>query len=183
MVIHLSEIEQRSPSAAAHPDFLRYAIPESLRGVVKVINTVVERGVEPVRQRVEEILACRRILSTSLHALVVAEAYGIPCAGFDIHSGPSGWFHAEDHAVHIDHRMRDFYAGVGRPYVLLYRNERHLPTDWEDACGFIEQHWQPLSYDPSRLLEAFPRHLGTLEAMPRPEVMQRLSSLAPLDQA
>lgn len=183
VVIHLSEIEHRSPTAGARPDFLRYAIPEELRGAVTVINTVVERGVDPVRQRVEDILACRRILSTSLHALVIAEAYGIPCAGFDIHAGVSGRFHAEDHGVPIDHRMRDFYAGVGRPEVLLYRRERHLPTDWEDACRFIDRHWQPLSYDSSRLLEAFPRHLGTPGAMPRQEVIQRLSSLAPLDQA
>lgn len=183
VVIHLSEIEQRDPSAAALPELLRYVIPEELRGAVTLINTVVERSVDSVRRRVEDILACRRILSTSLHALVVAEAYGIPCAGFDIHAGPSGRFGAEDDTVLIDHRMRDFYAGAGQPDVLLYRTERHLPTDWEAACQFIDREWQPLRYDASRLLEAFPRHLGMVDAMPRPDTIQRLPTLAPLDQA
>jgi hypothetical protein len=183
VVIHLSEVEGREPSAAARSEFLRYAIPEELRGSVTLINTVVERGIDPLRTRVEDILACRRILSTSLHALVVAEAYGIPCAGFDIHAGPSGRFGVRDEHVLIDHRLRDFYAGMGRSDVLLCRQERHLPTDWESLIRFIDQHWAPVEYDASRLLEAFPRHLGTMEAMPRPDTLHRLSSLVHLDQA
>jgi hypothetical protein len=183
VVIHLSEVEGKDPAAAAKPEFLRYAVPPDLQGSVTLLNTVVEREVGQVRARVEDILACRRILSTSLHALAVAEAYGIPCAAFDFHAGASGRFAVEDDASPIDHRMRDFYAGSGRRDVLVYRRERHLPTDWEEAMTFIDQHWEPLSYDPSRLLEAFPLHLGPIEANPRPESMARLTSLARLSQS
>ncbi|MBO1075326.1 polysaccharide pyruvyl transferase family protein [Roseomonas marmotae] len=177
VVIHLSEVESKDPAARARAEFLRYSIPEEMRGSVILLNTVVERGIGQVRARVEDILACRRVLSTSLHALAVAEAYGIPCAAFDFHAGPSGRFAVDDDAVPIDHRMRDFYAGSGRDEVLVYRNERHLPTDWEAAMGFMDRHWEPLTYDPSRLLEAFPRHLGQMEALPRPEAVARLPSL------
>jgi hypothetical protein len=180
VVLHLSEVGSKDPAAAAKPEYVRYSIPEAFRGSVTLINTVVERGVDAVRGRVEDILACRRILSTSLHALAVAEAYGIPCAGFDFHAGPSGRFGVGDNTVPVDHRMRDFYAGSGRADVLLYRNERHLPTDWEAASRFIDQHWIPLGYDATRLLEAFPRHLGQAAAVPDPGTMQRLPSLVRL---
>jgi pyruvyltransferase len=62
--------------------------------------------------------------------------------------------------------------------VLVYRTERHLETDWDAAMAFIDQHWQPIDYDPSRLLEVFPRRLAEVEEFPRPEVMARLSSLS-----
>jgi pyruvyltransferase len=178
VVLHISELESRDPSAGALPEFRRYDIPDTLKNSIRTISTVVERDLGQVRARVEDILSCRRILSTSLHALAVAEAYGIPCATFDIHAGPSGRFAVDDDSVPIDHRFRDYYAGSGRPDVLIYRTERHLETDWEAAIAFVDRHWQPLEYDPSNLLEAFPRHLAVAEEFPRREVMARLSALA-----
>jgi pyruvyltransferase len=178
VVLHISELAEREPSAGPKPDFLRYRIPEGLTDSIRLLNTVVERDIGQVRARVEDILSCRRILSTSLHALAVAEAYGIPCATFDIHAGASGFFAVDDTNVPIDHRIRDYYAGSGRKDVLVYRTERHLETDWDAAMAFIDQHWQPIDYDPSRLLEVFPRRLAEVEEFPRPEVMARLSSLS-----
>ena len=178
VVLHISELEERTPFAGAKAEFNRYRIPEGLTDSIRVMNTVVERDIGQVRARVEDILSCRRILSTSLHALAVAEAYGIPCATFDIHSAPSGLFGVEDPSTPIDHRIRDYYSGSGRQDVLVYRTERHMETDWDAAMAFIDRHWQPIDYDPSRLLEVFPRRLAEAEEFPRPDVMARLSSLA-----
>lgn len=180
VVLHISEVAEKDPSAGALPEFRRYNVPAALSGSVRIINTVVERDIGQVRARVEDILACRRILSTSLHALAVAEAYGIPCATFDIHAGPSGSFAADDDSVPLDHRIRDYYAGSGRKDVLVYRTERHLETDWEAAMAFIDHHWEPTPFDPSPLLEAFPRQLAEVDEFPRPEVMARLAQLAPV---
>ncbi len=180
VVVHMSEAERLDPATGADPAFRRYAVPEGLRSHVRVFSTLVERDIGQVRARVEDILACRRILSTSLHALAVAEAYGIPCAAFDFHPGTSGRVAVDDDGVPVDHRMRDFYAGSGARDVLVYRTERHVPTDWDDAIGFMDRHWQPLRYDPSALLDAFPLRLGRLAERPDAAVMARLSSLAPL---
>jgi hypothetical protein len=180
VVIHTSEVTHMDPAAGARPEFRRYAVPEAMRDSVVLLNTVVGRAIGDVRSRVEELLACRRILSTSLHALAVAEAYGVPCATFDIHAGASGRVTVDDDGVPLDHRMRDFYAGSGQREVLVYRAERHRETDWDDAIGFIDRHWRPLAYDPANLLEAFPRHLGQLAERPAPATLGRLNILSPL---
>ncbi len=180
VVLHISEVADKDPSAGPLAEFRRYDIPPAMADSVHILNTVVERDIGQVRARVEDILACRRILSTSLHALAVAEAYGIPCATFDIHAGTSGYFAAADDSIPIDHRIRDFYAGSGRNEILVYRNERHQETDWEAAMAFIDRHWEPLHYDPSALLEAFPRYLADVDEFPRPEIKARLAQLAPI---
>lgn len=178
--IHTTEVEAMSPTAPARASYLRYGVPAELRDSVHVFNTVVEQDIGQVRARVEDILSCRRILSTSLHAIAVAEAYGIPCATFDFHPGNSGHVAVDNDGLPLDHRMRDFYAGVGRRDVLVYRTERHLETDWEAAIAFIDRHWQPLAFDPSALLAAFPAHLGPLSETPGDAARAHLASLAPL---
>ena len=180
VIVHLSETDRMDPAAGASAEFERYAVPQDLHGHVRVFSTLVEQDVGQVRARVEDILACRRVLTTSLHALAVAEAYGVPCAAFDFHAGTSGRVAVDDDGVPVDHRMRDFYAGSGARDVLVYRTERHLPTDWQAAMAFIDRHWAPLRYDPSPLLEAFPARLQTLSERPDAAVMARLATLAAL---
>jgi hypothetical protein len=180
VVVHVSETANLHPTSLPRTVFTRYAVPEDMSDTVTVFNTVVDYGVDDVRTRIEDILSCRRILTTSLHALAVAEAYGIPCATFDFHGGESGYCRADDDSQSIDHRMRDFYAGSGRQDILVYRTERHLPTDWAAAMAFLDRHWQPLKYDSSKMLEAFPRRLGQVTQVPDPDVVARLPDLMKL---
>jgi hypothetical protein len=178
--LHVSETADTHPDALARPEFLRYVVPTPFVGAVLVRPTHVAAEVGAVRARIEEMLSCRRILSTSLHALAIAEAYGIPCANFDFHPGPNGRFAPDDESHPLDHRMRDYYAGSGAKAVPVFRTERHMPTDWEAAIRFIDTHWTPLDYEPSTLLEAFPRALGQVSDMPSAGILARLDELADL---
>jgi pyruvyltransferase len=123
-----------------------HALPEGMRGSVTVTNTVVERDISQVRARIDDILACRRILSTSLHALVIAEAYGIPSATFDIHAGPSGRFAADDESVPSTTGSATSSPAAASTTYWSNRNERHLPTDWDGVIAFLDRHWAPLEY-------------------------------------
>jgi len=178
--LHVSETATPHPDALPRPEFRRYTVPPSLAGRILVRPTHVAAEVGAVRARVEEMLSCRRILSTSLHALAIAEAYGIPCANFDFHPGPNGRFAPDDESHPLDHRMRDYYAGSGATAVAVFRTERHMPTDWEAAMRFIDTHWAPLAYDPTALLEAFPPAFGQVSQVPAPQTLARLDQLAGL---
>jgi hypothetical protein len=172
--LHITECDRAYPSAGPLREFRRYAVPPEFDGAVLVRPMHVMASVEGMRARVADLLACERVLSTSLHALVLAEAYGIPCAVFDFHAGPSGRVAPEDDSLPLDHRMRDFYAGAGARAVPVFRTERHLPTDWEAAMRFIDAAWQPLRLDGDRLLDAFPRRFGTPRATPLTEGLAAL---------
>jgi len=178
--LHESELIAASRDAVLladfrpRPEFRRYEVPAGLGGIVALYHTVVPRSVAGMRAALDRLLRCRRVLSTGLHALVLAEAYGIPCAAFDIHAGPHAMVAPEDDSQPLDHRMRDFYAGLGAPRVPVFRTERHLPTDWEAAIRFIDTHWSPTAYDPAPLLSAFPKAFGTVGDMPVAEVSDAL---------
>lgn len=172
--LHISEADTTALDARARAEFRRYQVPPDLAGAVVVRHTFVPPTLAGLRAALEALLACRRVLSTGLHALVLAEAYGIPCATFDFHPGPSGPMAPEDDTQPLDHRMRDFYAGIGARQVPVFRTERHLPTDWEAAMRFIDTHWAPTPFDPMPLLDAFPARFGPLTATPRRDGLEAL---------
>lgn len=53
---------------------------------------------------INEILKCERIISSSLHGIVIAEAYGIP----------SMWVQYSDMVIGGSFKFHDYYAGTGR---------------------------------------------------------------------
>ena len=164
--LHITETDRAHPDAGPRAEFRRYRVPPDLAGALLVRPMHVPATLAGLRARVEELLSCERVLSTSLHALVLAEAYGIPCAVFDFHPGSSGRIAPEDDGPPLDHRMRDFYAGAGARAVPVFRTERHLPTDWAAAMRFIDAHWAPLRLDADALLGAFPARFGPVRAAP-----------------
>lgn len=155
VIVHISELDAPRADALVREAIERYRIPPKLADQVHIINTYTPATIDGLRLKVEEILACRRILSTSLHGLVIAETYGIPCAWFATYAGQSGAL-AIDGEMSIDHRMKDFYSGVERDVVLSYLQPLNLPTDWLDAIDFIDRNWAPISYSGEALFDAFP---------------------------
>lgn len=182
VLLHKSEIDQNSMDIR-HPPFERYKIPTELAGSIKLFSLQIPRSVAAIANKIAEILSCKRILSTSLHGLVLAETYGIPCAAFDFHDGDSGRVRPFDESGLLDHRIRDFYAGLTCETIPVLRQKRHLRTDWDGAIRFIDTHWSPADrYDPERFLAAFPEQLGPVRAEPVTEIqaLEDLVNLNPL---
>jgi hypothetical protein len=155
VIVHISELEKPTANALVRAAIKRYRIPEHLADQVHIINTYAPATIEGLREKVDEIVSCRRILSTSLHGLVIAEAYGIPCAWFATYPGEPGEILIDGNQP-IDHRMKDFYSGVGRNYVLSYLQPLNLETDWAETIRFLDNSWKPVEYDGKALFDAFP---------------------------
>lgn len=155
VIVHISELDTPTASALVRAAIERYKIPSELAGLVRIINTYTPATIEGLRSKTEEIISCRRILSTSLHGLVIAETYGIPCAWFGTYPGKSGHL-AIGGEQPIDHRIRDFYSGTDRDNVLSYLQPLNQNTDWMDAIRFLDEHWRPLAYTGEQLFNAFP---------------------------
>ncbi len=85
----------------------------------------------------EEILSCEKIIASSLHAVIVAEAYGIPAVWLSLS-------HFE-----LMFKFLDYYLGTGRIIEPVYTLEEAYKHPGE-----------PLpDYDAEKLLKAFPHYL------------------------
>lgn len=156
IVVHISELSELKDGAAVRNELGRYYIPGDLRDSVKIITTLTDANLTALEDRVREMTACKRILSTSLHGLVIAETYGIPCAYFRPFGRGPLQVDLMDEQVFLDHRVRDYYAGMGLKTLHIFCRERKRPTNWERAIAAIDRIWQPVEWSPQRLLEAFP---------------------------
>lgn len=96
----------------------------------------------PVQTVLRQIKACRRILSSSLHGLIVAEAYGIP----------TRWITLGDKVVGGGFKFRDHYAALGRPDESPYPiNPDTLPTSVLETATR-----KPVPMDLDVLVDALP---------------------------
>ncbi|MEM7527886.1 MAG: polysaccharide pyruvyl transferase family protein [Pseudomonadota bacterium] len=156
IVLHLSELDERTPAGGPEPAFRRYSVPPSLAKSVRVINMYADASMPAFRSKIAEIASCRRILSTSLHGLVIADAYGIPSAWFSFFGRGLRRIDLLDGESKIDHRMRDLYGGLGFYEVPVYATPRHEPTDFDDAIRALDEEVRPSGFDAKPLLTAFP---------------------------
>lgn len=158
IVLHISELNEQNPEAVVRDIYARYRIPEDMQGSIRLINTFAPATVDGMRDKVAEILSCRRILSTSLHGLVIAETYGVPCAWFATYGdGNPVDLDLKDPDTKIDHRIRDFYRGLGRNAIKTFAQDRKLVTDWAKAIAFVDGYWKrETRYNPVPLIRAFP---------------------------
>lgn len=157
VVVHLSELADRAFEAHPKPNLLRYLVAPQFQGKVRLINTITPIGADGLRAKLDEILSCKRIISTSLHGLIFAEAYKIPCLYIQARPGPTGLMTVPIHPDDgMNLRMSDFYAGLREEAVTLYNQPRHMETDWDAVITAIDQAWRPKAMNEGRLVSAFP---------------------------
>lgn len=156
-ILHLSELNDRAYEAHPSPRIRRYDIPESLKSDIHLINTVTPISADAIRERLDEILACERIVSTSLHGMVLAETYGIPCLYFGVDRARPGLATVPVSIdTGIDLRILDLFGGVGRKEFSVYNQDRARPTDWEAVAKAIDTSWEAKTLDEDRLIGALP---------------------------
>ena len=156
VVLHLTEWAERRPGAALKPQLRRYEVPEDLAGRIAFINPITRRSVDGVGEVVGAIGRCRRILSTSLHGLVVAEALGIPAFYFGATTplGPQEMRIADTRLM--DHRMCDLYSILDRDTVPAFIWPRGRPLDWHQVLEWCDRQASIYDFDEAPLFEAFP---------------------------
>jgi pyruvyltransferase len=89
-----------------------------------------------VGERIRLLASAERVVASSLHALVIAEAYGVPSV-------------LVSSTKETAFKYEDYYEGTGR--------RMPTPVAWEDAAD--AEPAPPLAWDPTALLEAFPSDL------------------------
>lgn len=160
VVVHLSELTELSDTAVVKETLVRYKLPPSLSDTVHIITTLTQPNFPALEQKVQEITACKRIVSTSLHGLVIAETYGIPCMLFRSLGDGAALAKLDEDKERVDLRVRDFYSGAGVKQLFVYGQRRSHSTNWEEVMAAIDTHWKPLEWLPEPFLEAFPLPLA-----------------------
>lgn len=110
------------------------------------------RGYEKWTDVIDEILSCEVILSSSLHGLICAEAYKVPCQWIyfseghssDIESWPSGW----------KLKFYDFFASIQKEFI--HPVEIDLKTDVIQLGEIVKERYIPSEYDPYQLVDDLP---------------------------
>lgn len=97
------------------PHYIDYGQVRQLPGDVRLLSP----ATEPI-QLIEQITSCRLIVSSSLHGLCVAEAYGIPAV----------WVELADNIVGGQFKFQDYYAATGRTIQPINWRIRY---DWHEA--------------------------------------------------
>lgn len=177
VILHLSELSDRAFDAHPRDALKRYDIPAELADQIKLINTVTEISPKAMQERIDEILSCERIISTSLHGMVYAESYGIPCLHFAGHPGPSGLHQVqlEGEKTSLDLRVVDLYMGLGFKTLPVYNQVRTESTDWEAVIRTIDKVWNVKVLDETRLLEALPLPINMVSSPEKGSVFDSLS--------
>ena len=165
VIVHLSDLADRSLDALPREAYERYHIPADFEGSVHIINTLTAVSAASMREKLDEILACKRLVSTSLHGMVFAESYGIPCLYFSPRGAPEGLINRKlDPDDGYDLRITDLYQGLGRTHLPVYVQRRNKPTDWEHLMWSIDLAWEPVEFDIDPLIDAFPLDVAPIAA-------------------
>ena len=119
-------------------------------------------GSEQLESFIDEVCSCEKIFSTSLHGIIIAQAYGIPAQ----------WVRLKWKAIHRDskHKFFDYFLGATVPVQLPISIDLNS-AGLSQLAGFSPDvvHIPDLTID--RLLDAFPfdvfprvEHQGNLDA-------------------
>lgn len=154
VIPHLVELEQCSPASIPKTGLRRYAGGEA--DGIRLISTYHEPSWAGFRSKIEDILSCKRIISRSLHGMIIADAFKIPCLYVSPTGGGPQRLSIDRNEKILDRRFADAYAGFGARDVLSYGMPRTLPTDWGKVIRAIDDFWEPISFIGSDLFDSFP---------------------------
>lgn len=147
------------------PHFIDYP---ALRWILfsQIVRLLLARGL-PSRQRVllinplsepqlvlRQIQCCAKIASSSLHGLIVADAYGIPNVWFTVHANLLKTICLRHTTFqHDPFKYHDYFASVQRDTVAPIPVAAPLP--WEAFEEEVKR-WSPVRWQPTPLLATFP---------------------------
>lgn len=100
------------------------------------------RGYQSWQSVIDQICSCEFIISSSLHGLILSDAYGVPNVRIRLSDTLKGG----------DFKFRDYYAGINKPYV--------DPVDCRDKIDIQSilpyiDNYSPVRYDSTDLLRAW----------------------------
>ncbi|MCW8927222.1 MAG: polysaccharide pyruvyl transferase family protein [Gammaproteobacteria bacterium] len=98
---------------------------------VKVISVAL-----PAEEFISEILSCERVISSSLHGIILAEAYGVA----------ADWIKFSDRLLGQNFKFDDYFEGTGREAI------EPLSAD----SIFLEREHPQAKFNVTGLIEAFP---------------------------
>lgn len=175
VVLHLAELADRAVVARPKPERARYAATPS-DGSVRLITMVAPDSLDGVRGKLDELLACRRIVSTSLHGYALAAAYGIPCLYIGADRGADGLARAVlgvEAEQRVNARFVDLLMGLGEREIVYWRQHRGRSFDWDALIAALDAGTAPLSLtDPEALMAACPAGCAPLAARPRKTIWE-----------
>ena len=130
LVPHYVDVEQNTPALrrlTAWPEVKRIAV----------------RDYGDWRVFIDNVASCDYVLSTSLHGLIVAEAYGIPSLWVEFEPPVPGW----------TFKFNDFYASIGKEGMVPFRVTETTTLEEIWAC---RASWVPSQLDLNPLLAVCP---------------------------
>lgn len=181
VIIHLADLADRAYEAHPKPEYIRYNVADAEASDVVLINTVTEVTTEALRERLDLILSCERLVSTSLHGMVFAESYGIPCLYFAPRGRNVGLSEADliDDGS-LDLRIIDLYQGLGKSKIPVYVQDRRKLTNWEDVTKAIDSSWSPVTLDTDALIDRLPLDVKFVQAKDGDVFEHRLIKTTPM---
>lgn len=96
---------------------------------------------------IDQILSCEFIVSSSLHGLIVSDAYGVP----------NIWAQFSNNVEGGEFKYKDYFAGVGRDYQPAIDMKRYIRVDEIEKW---EKSYHSIVFDSAQLLKAFPYKLS-----------------------
>ena len=143
VVCHLSELESYDDSAIAKKDIIRYQFESD---EIKLISTIVKPDFISILEKIKEIASCSYILSTSLHGLIIADIFDIPCAHLSSGRLPHDRYSIYDYRSIVDQRFRDYYSGMRQVTLPVFFAPNDTKISVAEVIAFLEAQWSPLRF-------------------------------------
>lgn len=124
---------------------LRWSEDEWLQTEVGPRVKVIDLGREDVDQTLKDFLKCRKIVTSSLHGLIIADAYGIPSAWLQSESPAGGVF-----------KYYDYFLSVGKVRHPQYLDFSQQPLTKELLKTKLQFDSRQINFNYRKLLDACP---------------------------